>query len=406
MFKSFNYIEILSLQDRLECLNSRLLRSLQETLAKEINIKIRECSLCFGETILKNGHLQDSGELSKTHFSFGIVLENAFEIFADNGRESMPVEVLKPGQIFPIDEMDGFEHVLPKHLLNITAGARSIFLSPKISDAICFTRLAKKYGLELDIPKNLYDEWQLLVSLAAKSDSSWRAKMLIISIEKESFFSDVCEPLRNLLIQSTISHYRTLKNWALFDTNRSGFLEHESHKADTNILEHIKRVCFIGNGMIPGFVFATDDSLGPIELFKQIFIETYGIQYTPHIIHPGIADQTHLCYYPLQTKGSQLSQRQRTTSISRLKEFRRTLHHFQDFLFGSQSDIAWTIFKNNELSFFHHNPGNHPRIKSSSTLPAIDPAIAAVMEKSGLPFCDASPFLRSGCIAIKPQTMH
>ncbi len=404
MFKLFNYIEISGLQDKDKNINARFYKALTSISKKEIRAK--EVVLEFGKRIVKNGHFQDSEKLSNTHFSFGMVLENAFEIFVDNGYETMPIEVLKPGQIFPIDEMDGFEHILPKHLLNMTAGARSIFLSPKISDAVCFTRLAKKYGLELDIPKNLYDEWQILVNLAAKSNPSWRAKMLIISIEKESFFSDACESLRNLLIQSTIPHHKILKNWALFDINRSSFLKHEFHKADTNILEHIKQVCFIGNGMLPGFVFATNDLLGPIELFKQIFIEVYGIQYAPHIIHPGTFDKNQTSYYSIQLKGHQSHQRQRETSFSQLKELKRTLHHFQDFLSTSKDDLAWTIFRNRELSFFHHNPGNHPKIKSSSTLPAIDPVIAAVMEKSGLPFCDASPFLRSGCISIHPQTIH
>ena len=367
---------------------------------KKHEIQIQELSLEFGETIFDHGEFKFPNLSSTKTFSFGLVLEHGFEVFLE-GEDLSPFHLHTPGDIFLIDEVRGLRHILPQEELNMTAGARSIALSAKINDSRCFERLVKHFRLEQDSPKMLRDEWDILRQIAHNADSDWRARALIISIDQEVFASERCYMLRHFLRQSFNPYQILFQDQLRFDLVMSNFMDKTGIKIQTSILEHIKHFYFISAGYLPGFVFASDNLFGPMDLFKQAFIEIYGLQYAPGIVQPGHPRLDQTCYYPLHNTEHLPLQQNRMTSLTKLKEIKKSLNFFQNYLKVTQKNVERKIFGNKEINYFHHQPDSLDTIYPNAELSKYDSSIRNDLMTAKLPFCESNPIFKAGCIAIK-----
>ena len=388
---------VASIQPSIKDINPKLAKDVGDIKFKKKEIKIREISLEFGETIFDHGEFKLATPSDTETFSFGIVLEHGLETYMD-GEDFTPLQLHTPGNIFFIDEARDMNHLLPREELNMTAGAKSMAISSKANNALRFQNINTHYQLDMDVPKTREDEWKLLCKIAHNSGSDWRARVLIISIDREVFFSARCYHLRHVLRQAQSRSRPLFQDAVRFDRGMAKFMGKIGPKINPAIMAQIKRFYFISRGHIPGLVFASDNMFGPIDLFKRVFLEVYGLQYAPNIIQPGYLEPDHVCYCPLSTADPHSSQRERMTHLGKLEEMSKTIDGFKAHV-STSKELA--VFADKEIAYFHHQPDPRSAIHPNVKISEYDPVVHRDMETSKLPFCEASPFFKAGCIAIK-----
>ena len=399
MQKTFSEI-IELIQENINTITPKLIEYIGEIKFKKHEIHIQEHSLEFGTSIFQNGEFLLRDPQMDNHFSFGIVVEHGCETFLE-GDSFTPLDLSLPGDIFFIDESEGVQPMFPQENLNMVAGARSLFISAKTSDSLAFGRIIKRYELEQGVPRTPLDEWAMLRELAHNARSPWRTRILIISVERDLFFSKHCHRLRHALRQLISPSQGFTQNRFRLDFEIKRFMIETHCKVHPSIAAHIEQIYFIRKGYMPGFTFAADETLAPISLFKQAFTDVYGIAYAPSIALPGYPSSNQPCYYPLQNMEQPLSRRSHTTSMEELKELKRTLHHFSQYFARAHKEKENLHFASDDFVYFHHLADTKGNILPNTHLPEYDPIISTDLIASNLPFCEASPLFRSGFIGMK-----
>jgi hypothetical protein len=402
MTKKFSQITE-SISPHLPELNGDFFNYIKDIKFKNGEIKAQELHFEYGEYIFNNGEFQKKERCHDNYFSFGIVLKHGFETFLE-GENFTPLHISLPGDIVLIDEAHGIKPVFPQENLDMTAGARSIFISAKIGDILSYMRVAKEYQLEQDAPKKPTSEWAMLRELAHKANCPWRARLLLISIEKSVFQSERCDRLRHALRNSMIPYQALLENRLRFEIDMKKFMTESEFKTHPSTMEHIKHLYFISKGQLPGFSFASNNTLAPVDLFKEVLIKIYGLPYTPSIAQPGRPASDRPCYYPLQNTVHLTPKRSHTSGLEELNEVKKTLTNFDLFMVKTKRHVKNTISANSSIDFFHHHPGANTNIRESREIPKYDPTIQTDVKSTDLPFCETSPVLRSGLVAIKANT--
>lgn len=140
-----------------------------------------DCPLEFSESaanhLLKNELCYNVGTNPVS-----LILNNTTEIYMIVENFTIPLYgLIEPGKIFSTWRVlsQGHTHA-PAFLWNMTAGARSIFLLPKISDTLNYNKLRQKYHLETDKPKKLLDHWKVFkeISNHPNFESKWNTEIL------------------------------------------------------------------------------------------------------------------------------------------------------------------------------------------------------------------------------------
>jgi hypothetical protein len=402
MTKSFSQITE-SIRPNLPDINSDFFNYIKDIKFKHGEIKIEDLSFEYGEYIFNQGKFQKKQKCDDNYFSFSIVLERGFETFLE-GENFTPLHISLPGDIVLIDEACGIKQTFPQENLDMTAGARSIFISAKIGDILSYMRVAKEYQLEQDVPKKPTREWAMFRELAHKAKCPWRARLLLISVEKSVFQSERCDRLRHALRNSMSPYHALLENRLRFEFDMKKFMTEAEFKTHPSTMEHIKQLYFISRGQQPGFSFASDDMLAPVDLFKEVLIKIYGLPYTPSIAQPGHPESDRPCYYPLQNTVQLTPKRSHTSGLEELDEVEKTLTNFDLFMVKTKRHVKNTISANSSIDFFHHQPGAKANIRTNREIPRYDPTIQTDVKATDLPFCETSPVFRGGLVAIKTNT--
>src|SRR3990167_815020 len=109
----------------------------------------------------------------KTDFSYagletpaGVMLRNSIELYIETPGRVIPHAVFMPGDVFALWKwLDPQPIVHPTPLMCGTAGARSIFMLPNISDVAAHKKLRQDFNIRHLAPKRLVDQWPLFTAL-------------------------------------------------------------------------------------------------------------------------------------------------------------------------------------------------------------------------------------------------
>lgn len=359
----------------------------------------------FGDMLLSDGRLTVS---NCQDIAFGVVLEHSLEVFTHDQNKITPMAILEAGQAFVLMDHPGLS-LLPLSLLNICAGARSIFLLPKITEEMRFWKLAQNCNLEQkDPPQNLNEHWQIFSDIAGKARSPWRATVLLFDKSWLDYHSLAGHKLYQYLQHTNLPNAHFFRKKLTFEMAFADTLSELGFKADPSFIRSINHLFEISCHFLPGFVFAEDESLAPIKLLQDAFMKHYGLRYTPTILQPGYAKPGRRCYHPMQNPMlNHNSPRKHETNLEQIREIYRVVHktieHIQEIDPISRELVE---FLNAELEFFHVNAQEkHREVEPSKNIGIRDPVIQRQVAQFHIPFSDASAFLRKGCIAMStPQT--
>ena len=243
-----------------------------------------------------------------------VILDKYIEVYiqSPDGR-TVPYKIFGPGVTFGVWEI----MEMPKIILrqgwswSISAGAKTIFLLPKISDTAGHNRLKQKYGIKSYLPDSIFGHHEIFTELAQanREEHPWFVELLVFSAK---WF----EPQEKNIGWVKLQLYWAQEAWhqmlhwsnkVYFDLSWETFLlelNQRKIKMDTYLLDTLKHLISIAFGIIPGFKIAGDESAAPTKLIEQCYINDYGLKiYAPVIMQPAFLQINHrddAVYYSLQ----------------------------------------------------------------------------------------------------------
>ena len=112
-----------------------------------------------------------------------MVLSSSNEVFVETKRRVVPLNYFLPGNLFGVFEvMNQLTNNFSEPMWSVTAGARSVFLLPRINDAIGHNKIRKEFNSVLKPPQILSDQFEIFKEIALKTtDSDWYNEILIFT---------------------------------------------------------------------------------------------------------------------------------------------------------------------------------------------------------------------------------
>lgn len=346
----------------------------------------------------------------------GIVLNNSIELFIETSDRVIPQALFQPGDVFGLwGRLDPQPIYHPSPLMSGTAGARSIFMIPNISDLTYHKKLRNDFNVKQRPPKNLLEQWSIFTALTNQSSecASWRCKVLLLSgkwidkIKHDSAF-------RALYIYFLEQAWRNSAYWrnkVYYDFLVSCVQESRNLKPNPYLVDTMKYLMAIAIGATPGFVVSRNNIAAPIDYIQKVYVHSYGLKkYTPTLMHPGyftLQTTSHPAYYSLQHPTTlEFSPRSRKISntlydLSELKHILDIfLHEVSMKRLKVEHGIMGNVAEEIAFDFFHSKPDRYGDIQLTKSMAVTDPALTQChIDGASHQFADTGTFVR-GCVRI------
>lgn len=348
-----------------------------------------------------------------------IVLKKSLELFVTLHDRVIPYFLINPGNMYGVWKVldaranQNTTHA-PYNIWDLTSGARSIFMLPKISETGGHNRLQKSFDFTLDKPDDLRDHWKIFTAIASHEsfEDKWESEVLFFSKE---WFAHLDDPE-----WKELSHYLLDFNWACTEYWRSQFswyLAFSRIHATRNItpnpyhVDIVKHLLAIGVGALPGFSPATNNNLGPMELLQKVYTDVYRLpEWSPIIMQPQSYDMRspeRPVYYSLQYPSAielSPSSNKRSSVIEDTYMSCSLLEKYlQDLASGNFDIDSTTLHEITQLvkfDFYHSDTRNYSKIKDNKLIPKTDKTFLDISYKhNNGEFPQNSTFLK-GCVQI------
>ncbi len=355
-----------------------------------------------------------------------LITEKSVEIYVETPEErTVPFKLFKPGVIFGVWEVMEQPAIIMRRSWewSISAGARTIFMLPKISDSAGHLKLQRAFNLRSYAPNNIFEHHKIFTEIfhhhAKKSD--WATELLF-------FTKDWLKPMPDNIGWVKLKEYWTQVAWnqvqywfnkMVTDFNWESFIAEVTKrrlKIRPYLLDTVKHLISIGCGTVPGFITADDSQLvAPTEIFQEAYINHYQLKnYAPIIMHPDFLwpqSQRKSVYYSLQAPTLPEKPPEHMILPS-LLSIVRELKKLMDIYIEVLDELPKTAFFNNSYDFsekikfdyFHPEPDKFKEIKSIKNLLQFDAVLRNTPKKyEKKPFPENASFFK-GCIRITFDT--
>lgn len=358
-------------------------------------------------------------KLSYNVFPLGAVVKNNVEVFREI--EDKVFSVAFYGNGLDVGIWEHFGWLTP---YTVSAGARSLYMLPKISEASAHKRLKKEFGIIAPPPKRLYDHWRVFAELANSPSfpSKWFCEVLFLS-------NKWLDKINNDANWIKLDRYIWKKGWqhsgygrrkAILDiaweeTARS--IGNKDIRVDPYVVDLLKHLIFIGTSTAPACApsIGTDEA-GPLTDIQKIYENStgYGLEYIATIMQPHslALESSRPVYYslPMRTLLETMPKaRKMTTVIDNIRELQELIDHFVHHGYWSKLQIAAASFHEIidrlNFEFFHGEMYSYgPTIRPSPEMPKKDKTlIYDPYDKGKRVFANNSSFLK-GCVRISFKT--
>lgn len=375
-------------------------------------------AISFNDSSLPTNIKENLSYDPKTGNPVGIISKKNSEFFLSTAQGVLPYAVMEPGQIFGLsrilDILD-MQHTKEKNLSpfiwEFTAGVRSIFMLPKITENIGHNKLKKKHNLSLLKPQNLSDHWSIFKDIANQCNTSWRAEILFFS---NNWFKKLSEPTWLGLYCYFLKNNRlSYEFWNAYISWQITFntIEHSKNmKFSQYTLNTARHLFAIAAGSLPAFRPATSENSAPINLLQETYTSDYGMSdyYTTimEATNYNPVESLPVYYslnYPTLVQADITSQKG-ISIISMLDELHLVMKKYKEGLsndvFAQQTSLYKTGHRTN-FSFYHHDPFDYDMIKDVVQIGKYDSRF--IGHGSTYSFPKYAPFLR-GCVKISPSS--
>lgn len=347
-----------------------------------------------------------------------MVLHNSIEMYMTLEDRIIPFSISGPGSIFGLWRvLDRPDHDRLSHasvfMWDMTAGARSIFMLPKISEALAHNKLKQAMRISIDKPRDLLDHWKVFKEIATQPDfpEPWHVEMLFFSKQWfERMFEAGWIKLHQYFLDKTWRGTEFWRNQFVWNLTFTRIQSMRKIKASSYIADIVKHALAVGTGAVPGFQPALDSSLAPINGLQQAYLDHYELKhYAPIIMVPHLfsAERSGPVYYSLQFPTAlELSPKTsgRSSAISDLYDVRSLVNKYlaqiQHESLNIEATPLFELSRAIEFDYYHSNVELYEGMKTSEQLINDDPAFAQIMEKfPGREFPKNSAFVK-GVISV------
>ena len=348
-----------------------------------------------------------------------MVLENSVEMFMTLEDRIIPFKLAIPGNIFGLWRVldrpdDGQLSHTSVFIWDMTAGARSLFMLPKISEALAHNKLKQALRIGAEKPRDLLDHWKIFreIAIGPEFAEPWHLELLFFS---KDWFKRMLDPawvrLRQYFFEASWRGTEFWRNQFVWNLTFSRIQSLRKIKASSYVADVVKHIFAIGTGAVPGFRPALDSSLAPIEGLQKAYIDHYELKhYAPIIMQPSAFDSQQIqtpVYYSLQYPTAlELSPKTsgRSSAISDLYDIRALINKYvQQILEGGLNIEATPLYELARVisfDYYHNNVELYAGMKSSEELLQDDSAFKTIMDRfPGREFPKNSAFVK-GIIGI------
>jgi len=321
-----------------------------------------------------------------------LVLKNTCELFTGLHNRTTTLYgygMIPPGRLFGtfriLSEKKSHQ---PKFIWDMTAGARSIFMLPKISEAARHNKLKKKYHIHAGTPKSLAEHWQVFREIAAHPSfpEPWQVELLYFSEKWFTYLND-----RKWL---RFSHflYRNAWNGAEFSLNSLlwdltfSIMQETNHiKPDRYVDDTVRYLLALGAGAVSGFSPATNSLMAPISGLQSVYLNDYQLKdYHPTIMQFNIFELFNEnplpVYYSLRFANASefsIKSNEKMSLITELCQISSLLRRYKHELALGKYNIEETplneVIHKVKFDFFHVNSENYSNISHSRDIAHDDP---------------------------------
>ncbi len=397
-----------------------------EAIRPDPSFTLYKVNYSFGDLMIKRGQLQlptIEGLLSFSEATLNVktrknlayspiplllVLNNSCEVFITNNERIIPMHFAKSGALIGLFEsLDYLSHTQSAPLWDVSAGARSLFMLPHITEKQGISRLMKAYRLPHNIQlKSLSDQWEIFKRIAEKEKTAnpWSCEILLFSkkwfdMEKDLAWSEFYRYVFQCgwqRIQFTFNQIERAFIWqAIIEVVEKRNLKPRHYIADT-----VKHLFAIASNRYPGFIPIDQEyDAAPIRLLQDIFTQVYGLKnYYPTFMGTRSLDQLNEqpVYYslnlPTLVEGIPPLEKKSNRIMVDLREVKLLIDTFKE---RSSFLEQHPKFKHIKFDYYHTEKDIYGEVKLSAEIALEDHRFLYPDQE----FCMHSPFWR-GCIKI------
>lgn len=348
-----------------------------------------------------------------------MVLKNTLDLYIPLKERNIMYSLIEPGTVFGIWQLlDDFNKggmiFTPIPLWDMTAGARSLFLLPKISEVAAFHKIQKKYDIKADTPKNLVDHWQVLKDIANHPDFSqpWKTEVLFFSKSWIDSIDNLSwHDLKTHLILRAWRGSDFWRNQFCWDLTLSRIQAEKGIKPCPYVADIASHLLAMSVGATPGLRPLTDNRVAPVDGLRQVFEEDYGSKYAPVLIgldnfsvfENSPAPIYYSFHYQTAIKLSQKSSN-RSSILTDMYNIRSLITKYLDNIqhgdLKMSSTVLYEMAKVVQFSFGHYVADDKTKMTSVNELTANDLAFQQALNPCKIKDLPKNaPFL-NGCVQI------
>jgi hypothetical protein len=334
-----------------------------------------------------------------------LILTKTVEVFFETEERVMPSKLFATGTTFGLWE--AFDPAPPefvKKVWNLSAGARTSFLLPKISDAASHARLRRDWAIHAYPPKTLLDHIHVFSEIARQPEETgenWYCDVLFFCapwLEKQEDNLKHLKLHKYWLDEAWRQSYncRTQMSYDVAWESFSKEVTRRNWKPKPYIINTIKHLMAIGEGIFPGFAPSCGkNDAAPEKLIQKAYCSSYLLRdQAPIIMQPHhLREANTSVYYSLAVPTLlEYAPRPRNAPsiISDIRELRMLMRILQESLSGN------TV----SYDFFHTEPDRYGEIRPAKTIFGEDKQFSQSTASANQEnFPETSPFFR-GCVRI------
>lgn len=340
-----------------------------------------------------------------------LTLSSSNEVFITTGKRIIPLNFFKAGDLFGVFEtINPFMVNQPIPMWTITAGARSIFMLPRITDTVGHKRIRRECGVSEEVPADLVDHWKIFSQIAHHLPNDWKNEVIFFT--KDWFESlhrnNSWRPLHGFLFKTYWIQQRLFRDTIEFDLMWESFIlaiSSKNLKPRPYLIDTVKHLVLIASGAMIAFRPATDEAAAPVGLLQHCYVETYGLKtHTPTIIEPCKLDkENHVAYYSLSyptVPGTTPFLRNAPSLIEDQRDIVRLIDTLKKAFKNSGAGLRETI-GTTDFELFHSERDPYNKIKSTKDINVADTRFNYFNcnIRDNRVFCNTAQFMR-GCIKI------
>ena len=227
--------------------------------------------------------------------------EKQAEVFLDYGikfsyKRTAPLKTFKPGDLYGLFELaSAFSGDNVNLFWNVSSGARTTFMLPKINNKRCLQMMSKNINFNFHQSKSLYDHWTSFKEIVKRRECDWASEVIIFTrpwIEKITNDKS-WQALKYYLFQQAWTQASTIRETPMINYfwDRLGErIRRRNYKPNPYIIDTMKHLIKLGNGNVPGLVPSTQacNEYIPAKTIQECYTNDYGLKdYYPTLFIPS-----------------------------------------------------------------------------------------------------------------------